>query len=73
MAAAAAEAEAEAEVQAQADRRQAEAERRQAEEQRPVQQEVVQLSRAPRTLLLQQDVDERPHCQYSLIHLIHSL
>ncbi|KPI97389.1 hypothetical protein RR46_09296 [Papilio xuthus] len=63
LAAAAAEAEAEAEVhaQAEADRRQAEVDRRQAEEQRPVPQEAVQLSRAPRTLLLQQDVDERPH------------
>ncbi|KPJ07155.1 hypothetical protein RR48_07571 [Papilio machaon] len=69
LAAAAAEAEAEAEVHAQAeaeaDRRRAEANRRQAEEQRQVPQEAVQLSREPRTLLLQQDVDERPHCQHA--------
>ncbi|CAH2039628.1 unnamed protein product, partial [Iphiclides podalirius] len=73
LAAAAAEAEAEAEVQAQAEaeRRQAEAERRQAEaERRQVEAEQhqsiaqdapAQAPRAPRTLLLPQDIDERPH------------
>ncbi|CAK1586196.1 unnamed protein product [Parnassius mnemosyne] len=66
LAAAAAEAEAEAEVQgqAEAERRQAEAERRQAEmEQRQIipQEAPAQAPRAPRTLLLPQDIDERPH------------
>ncbi|XP_068618268.1 pinin-like isoform X2 [Battus philenor] len=67
LAAAAAEAEAEAEVQAQAqadaERRQAEAERRQAEvEQRQIPQEAtMQVPRAPPSLLLPQDIDERPH------------
>ncbi|CAG4947813.1 unnamed protein product [Parnassius apollo] len=66
LAAAAAEAEAEAEVQgrAEAERRQAEAERRQVEmEQRQIipQEAPAQAPRAPRTLLLPQDIDERPH------------
>lgn len=63
--AAAAEAEAEAEARAQA-----EEQHRQAEEQRqqqePMQEAPAQAPRAPRTLLLPQDMpmDERPHCEY---------